>query len=112
MFPVLQPQNPSTPVMRTQPTVDRESFQKLLASAFVVQQSRQRKVANARGLAMAPLCGAQLPFPKLDEDILISGALLGHSARGLPTQDTRLATYAGPRTPPLTDEPTSARAGL
>ena len=94
--------------MTTQPTVDREFFQKLLASAFVVQQSRQRKVANTGGLAMAPLFGAQLPFPKLDEDILISAALLGHWASGLPTQDTRLATKAGPRTPPLTDEPPSA----
>ena len=94
--------------MRTQPTVDRESFQKLLASMFVVQQSRQREDANTRGSAIAPLFCAQLPFPKLDEDILISGAPVGHWASGLTPQDKRLATKAGPRTPPLTDEPPSA----
>jgi TonB family protein len=37
--PALQPQNRSTPGMSNCSTVDRESFQKLLASAFVVQQS-------------------------------------------------------------------------
>ena len=36
--PSLQPQDRSAPVMRNYPTVDRESFQELLASAFAVQQ--------------------------------------------------------------------------
>ena len=45
--PVLQAQNSSARVMNHYPTVDRETFHKLLASAFVVQQSQMDSQSRA-----------------------------------------------------------------
>lgn len=81
--------------MNNNPTVNRESFQKLLASAFVVQQSQMdvqsrsvivelrrlittreldedgamhlRSAVNTNGVAMGPLFGTQLPLLGLEE---------------------------------------------
>ena len=78
------------------PTVDRKSFQKLLASAFVVQQSQEngqsrsvivqlrrsitngelaadgsmqlQRVVNANAVAVGPSFGAQVPLLELEED--------------------------------------------
>ena len=101
--------------MNNNPTVNRESFQKLLASAFVVQQSQMnsqsrsvivelkrlittgeldvdramhlRRAVNANGVAMGPLFGAQLPLLGLEED-RSSGAFPSQLTSMLAAHDT------------------------
>jgi len=101
--------------MNHNPTVDREFFHKLLASAFVVQQSQvdsqsraaivelgrlitsgeldvdaamhARKISNTTGAARDTLSGSQLPLLGLEGD-RSTGAYLSPLARMLATHDT------------------------
>lgn len=106
--------------MSNYPTIDRESFQKLLASAFVVQQSQMdsqsrsalvdslRKVAKTTGVAMGPLSGAQLPFLVLEEDDRSSGAL-SHLASMLAAHGAGAASTDTALDPALNDIAEQAR---
>jgi hypothetical protein len=107
--------------MSNYPTIDRESFQKLLASAFVVQQSQMdsqsrsalvdglRKVAKTTGVAVGPLSDAQLPLLGLEDDDRSSGTFLSHLASMLAAHGAGAASIHTALDPALDDIAEQAR---